>query len=267
MKSDKIGCACGSRLARNCYLYACIPHPQILLSNSVSRQYKLGFTLGLFVLAAMLVWWWLSQAQNQEIVAQVLRWLKHHPLVYAVILAFATAVMFPPFILIILGGFLYGATQGVLISSLAYLIGSIASFYLGRYFGRAMVVRIAAQRPRINALNLAVERKGFLMVLLSRLALVLPYNLLNIVLGASRVSLKNYIVGTWVGTLPIIIINSILGETAPGLMQILRGEIKPAVGSYLVPGVGLVIIVLLIWVVRWSSRQLQQELAEQENQT
>ncbi len=213
----------------------------------------------------MLAWWWLHQTQTQELVVEALTWLKQHPLFYALILVLATAVMFPPFVIIIFGGYLYGATQGVFISSLAYLVGAVASFYIGRYFGQAMVARVSARRPSVHALNLAVERKGLVMVLLSRLALILPYNLLNIVLGASRVSLKNYIIGTWIGTLPIIIINSILGESAPGLMEILRGEVQPASGSYLFIGFGFVIIALLIWVVRWSSRQLQQELSEQEN--
>ncbi len=223
----------------------------------------LALVISLLAVLALLGWWLLSQPQAMQVIATSLDFLKQQPLIYAVILALVTAVMLPPFAVIVLGGFLYGATKGALISSIAYLIGAIASFYVGRYFGQPAVARISAKRPSIRALNLAIERKGLLMVLLSRLALVLPYNLLNVVLGASQVSLKHYIIGTWIGTLPMMIINSILGDTAPGLLDILQGNVKLEIGSHYVIGFGVAVILLLVLIVRWSGKQLQHELATQ----
>ena len=220
-------------------------------------------TLALIIITA----WWLKQPQTPEIISSFMSTLRQQPLIYAVILALVTTVMLPPFLVIIMGGFLYGAIKGAIISSIAYLVGAILSFYLGRYFGQQSVARIAERRPSIYALNLAIKQKGLMIVLLSRLALVIPYNILNVVLGASHVPIKQYVIGTGIGILPVIIGNSILGSTAPGLLNILQGEVKADVNSQWVIAFGVGMIILLLFIVRWSSKQLQHEIDTQNKET
>lgn len=231
------------------------------MTNSAPSRRYLPMLITIGVLLLMLtVWYFLSQAEAATEIGAWLVSLRQQPLVYALILALVTASMLPPILIIIMGGFLFGAIKGAMISSVAYLLGAIGSFYIGRYFGQQMVARIAKRRPSIHALNMAIERKGLLIVLLSRLAVVFPYNVLNVVLGASRVRLRQYILGTWLGTLPVIIAHSILGETAPGLLDIMQGKIKPEVNSYLMIGIAVSMIALLVFIVKWSAKQLQHEI-------
>ena len=214
----------------------------------------------------MLIWsaWWLfRQPDAFNIVSAWLASLKQQPLLYAIILFAVTALMLPPFALIIMGGFLYGPVAGTIISSFAYLFGAIVSFYIGQHFGKELIARLARRRPGIHALNVAIERKGMLIVLLARLALVLPYNILNVVLGASHAPLKPYIVGTWLGTLPVIIANSILGSSAPGLIEIMRGNVKLEIDGQIVFAFGIGVLLTLIFIVRWSNKQLQREISLQ----
>lgn len=76
-----------------------------------------------------------------------------------------------------------------------------------RFSGRAisdpgMGARLIAGNEKFNAVDEAVARDGWKIVLLTRLSPVFPFILLKYAFGLTRVSLKHYFFASWLGIIP-----------------------------------------------------------------
>ena len=68
------------------------------------------------------------------------------------------------------------------------------------------------------AIDEAVAREGWKIVLLTRLSPVFPFNLLNYAFGLTRVSLKHYFFASWLGMIPGTMMYVYIGSLA-GVMD------------------------------------------------
>ena len=154
-------------------------------------------------------------------------WARLNPFVaaplYLLVYIAALILMIPAWTLMLAGGYLFGTTAGMGIVVLANLAGSIATFILGRTIARRWVLRRARRAPRFRSLDRAFRRNGFLMITMARLALV-PYNLLNYASGLTAVRLRDYAAGTVIGTLPLILLNVVVGSKATDISALVRGD-------------------------------------------
>ena len=101
----------------------------------------------------------------------------------------ATAATFGP---LLAGAYALG---GVLLSALA-------TYGAGRALGRHSVRRLAG--ARLNRVTRRLAREGMLSVAILRLLPIAPYSIVNVVAGASRVPLRDFLLGTAIGMAPII---------------------------------------------------------------
>ena len=60
--------------------------------------------------------------------------------------------------------------------------------------------------------------------MLARLVMIFPYNVLNYAFGVTPARTKDYVIGTWLGCLPIIILQASIGASATDLAAVLKGE-------------------------------------------
>ncbi|RGB25204.1 snare associated Golgi protein [Rhizophagus diaphanus] len=97
--------------------------------------------------------------------------------------------------LITLSGFIFGFGIGFLISYIAALTGAITVFYLSRKWFKKYVGKVLRKHKSMNAIIKAVEKKGFKLLFLIRLA-PYPYNVLNTLLSATHLSLQTFIGAT-----------------------------------------------------------------------
>ncbi|CAG8513921.1 13878_t:CDS:2 [Funneliformis caledonium] len=97
--------------------------------------------------------------------------------------------------LITLSGFTFGFRVGFFISYMAALTGAITVFYLSRKWFRKSVRRMLHKNKSLNAVITAVEKKGFKLLFLIRLA-PYPYNVLNTLLSATHLSFKTFVGAT-----------------------------------------------------------------------
>ena len=65
--------------------------------------------------------------------------------------------------------------------------------------------------PRFRALDQATRHEGFLIVFLTRLSPLFPFNLINYGLALTSVRLRDYFFATWLGMLPITILYTYVG--------------------------------------------------------
>ncbi|HZD54898.1 MAG TPA: TVP38/TMEM64 family protein [Candidatus Aquicultoraceae bacterium] len=150
----------------------------------------------------------LSQAGRREIVG----WMdglvaSAGPLGPAVfVLIYALGVLgFPATPLNAAGAFIFGKATGTLCNVAGATLGASLSFFLGRYFLRGFAKGFLT--GKLGELDRKAERHGFSIVFYLRI-LWFPFIVLNYGAGATRIRFKDFFWGTFLGTLPAIVIAS-----------------------------------------------------------
>jgi uncharacterized membrane protein YdjX (TVP38/TMEM64 family) len=160
-------------------------------------------------------------------------------------------------------GFLYGPVYGTLLVAPASVLAASVSFLLTRSVARDWVARHVARSPRFAAIDHGVGKHGFKIVLLIRLQPVfLPFAVLNYGLGLTRVRLRDYILASGIGMLPINILYVYLGSAIHDLTRLVRGNLqRGGPWEQVVFWGGLVATALLVLAMGHIARQaLRREL-------
>ena len=176
----------------------------------------------------------------------------------------ATVALLPGSVLTLAAGFAYGPIGGLLVASPASVIAATIAFLLGRTGLRGWVQRQIATSPRARALDRAVAKDSFRLILLLRLSPVIPFNVLNYALGISEASLGRYVAASFIGMLPgtwMYVYLGSLATTAAGLTEASRAG---STGKLTLTLVGLAAtIAVVVLVTRSARRALDEELKKE----
>ncbi len=212
-------------------------------------------------LAVLVIAVWLLPAR--EWLVQLTDWAQAHPRIAwaGFILAYilAAVLMVPGSILTLAAGVLFGVALGVALVSLASTLGACCAFLVGRFLARDWVESRLEAMPRFSALDRAVARKGWQIVLLARLSVLIPYNLLNYALGLTNVRFGAYLFSTVVGMLPAILLYVYLGSVAGSLASMDQAGTPAIPQSIFVTGL-IVTAVLIVVIARLTAKALRTEL-------
>lgn len=103
----------------------------------------------------------------------------------------------------IIAGAVFGPFKGTILCVLAATIGAIASFIIGRFFLQDSLRDKIAGNKYINRLLFNEKTKDEMLVLMvTRLVPVFPYNLQNFAYGITDISLAKYSLGTFIFMIP-----------------------------------------------------------------
>ena len=235
------------------------------LSKNMRDGVKL--TLAIAVICAVVV---LASRLGGSEIAAIGAWLQEQrSLAAAIILVvhvIATSLGSPSFIFIALAGYLFGIPWGLALGYASTILAAAAAFVVGRTIGRRWVQDLLAENRRLKALDLAVRENGFSIVLLSRLSIVLPMNLLNYGYAITRVSFKDYFLGTALGLIPAISLFALLGSSVDNVAQLATMDpTDSGAGVWLFwIGLGLAAAVT-VWVAKLTGNALERALAEAEH--
>ena len=171
----------------------------------------------------------------------------------------ACVLFLPGSILTVGAGFLFGLWKGMLAVWVGSNLGAWAAFALGRTLMREWVASKVSGNARFAAVDEAVGREGFRIVLLTRLSPVFPFNLLNFVFGATRVSFRDYAWGSLVGMLPGMLMYVYLGTAVKSLAEVVAGKAGGGIAQKVLLGVGLAATVAAtVFITRIARRALDQ---------
>ncbi len=132
----------------------------------------------------------------------------------------STVAFLPGSILTLAAGFAYGPVWALAIVSPASVAGATCAFLLGRTLLRDWAAQKVGGSARARAIEAAVEREGFKLVLLLRLSPIVPFNLLNYVLSLTSVRPGTYVLASFVGMLPGTVLYVYLGSLAPAAAEL-----------------------------------------------
>lgn len=184
------------------------------------------------------------------------------PLLVTGLLAVGILLMLPFSPLMMLAGFLFGPLLGLAVVWTAGLLASAAAFWIGRRLARPWIERRIRHNGTFLAIDRAIRRKAFLVVLLTRLVMLLPYPALNYSLGLTSVGMLPYLAGTNLGMIGPMFLFVYLGASAANLAAILAGEVQLGRDelAFALAGVAAVVTVVLL-IIRSAARVLKEELA------
>ena len=205
-----------------------------------------------------------------EAFIQIVDWLRGHglagALVFGLIFVLATLALVPASPLTAIAGYLYGPILGGLLISPAGMASATVAFLIARHLGRPWVRRHVERSRRLSAVDRVVGGNGFRLVLMLRLASIVPFAPLSYSLGASRISTKDFVWASWLGLLPGTFLYAYLGSLASNVEQILRGQVETPAGGQWLSWLGLAAALLAIVVIARLARQaIGQSIKEESN--
>lgn len=185
------------------------------------------------------------------------------PIVFFGLYVVACVFMLPGLILTMGAGAVFGVVNGLLLVSLSSTVGATAAFLVGRYLAREMVARRVSGNATFSAMDEAVVSEGWKIVGLTRLSPVFPFNLLNYAFGLTRVSLRDYILASWIGMIPGTAMYVYLGSLAGSLAELgsTAGGRTRTAAEWALYAVGLIATVAVTMVItRIARRALKRRL-------
>jgi uncharacterized membrane protein YdjX (TVP38/TMEM64 family) len=130
-------------------------------------------------------------------------------------------------VLTVAGGALFGFARGLVLASFASTFGAVLSCLAARYILRAFVQ--ARFGPRLAAVNQGIEREGAFYLFTMRLIPVLPFFVINLLMGLTPMPVRTYAWVSQAGMVPatmvfvyagtrLALVESLADVLSPGLL-------------------------------------------------
>ncbi len=131
------------------------------------------------------------------------------PLVFILLQVAASLIFIPRTFLGIAAGLLFGFVWGSVLAITGALAGAAAGFALWRWIGEGQIDLEAT--PWLGPLLEKAERDGWRMVAIVRLIPALPHSLANTALALTRIGWADYLIGSFLGMLPMTLVQVDIG--------------------------------------------------------
>jgi uncharacterized membrane protein YdjX (TVP38/TMEM64 family) len=206
------------------------------------RVGKLARLVGIALLVITLVLGWrLTPLADFTDPERVRRWaatlaeMDGAPAVVVGAFVLGSLIAFPVTLMIAATAATFGPLFGFIYAALGALVSGVVTYFLGVWLGRGTLDALAG--PRINRIRRGIRRRGVLAIAVVRLLPIAPFTLVNLVAGASRIPLMDFVLGTAIGILPGLAVMSLLGH------QIFNVMTQPTLGNAV-----LFILAVMGWV-------------------
>lgn len=122
------------------------------------------------------------------------------PVVFVVLAAGLTLALFPYPLVAAASGLLFGTVGGTAASVLGGTLGAVLAFLVARHGAAPAISRLAGER--LEPLQAAVARRGFVAVLYARILPGVPRDVANYAFGLTRVRMRDFMLATLIGIAP-----------------------------------------------------------------
>jgi len=154
---------------------------------------------------------------------------------------FVNALGFPPAIIFSTANTLiFGIFWGIVLSVVAETVGVAISFILLRFFFRDAAEKIISKNKTLSNLDKYSGKRGFVVMLIARMVPYFPSAALNAIGALSAMSLRDYVVSSFIGKFPSTGIEAIIGhdtithqEDPTRLIVVIAAAVVLIVGAYI----------------------------------
>jgi uncharacterized membrane protein YdjX (TVP38/TMEM64 family) len=124
------------------------------------------------------------------------------PVVFLLLYIAAVVAAIPGAAITVAAGALFGSIVGVILVSIGSTIGAGLCFLIARFFARGAVTRWTSSNEKFQKLDRLTEEHGAIIVAITRLVPLFPFNLLNYGFGLTKVPFYTYLLWSWICMLP-----------------------------------------------------------------
>ena len=177
---------------------------------------------------------------------------------FAVLIAVSSLCLLPASPFIIAASAVFGFSLGLLTSAVGIILGAASGYFLSRLFLRKDVADQLKGRPTFKAIDQAIAEEGWKIVLLLRLCPI-PFGLANYLYGLTAIPFLPYLITTFLGAVPGLLLFSHLGSAGKaGLQALASGNLNKGGGEIALLGLSLAAtIVLVVLLPRIARRALE----------
>ncbi len=174
----------------------------------------------------------------------------------------ATVAFVPGSILTMAAGALFGLFHGTIYVLVAATAGATLAFLIARFLARRRVEGMIAGNRKFAAVDRAVADQGVKIVVLLRLSLAFPFNLLNYALGLTKVRIWHF-VAACVGMIPGTFLYVYYGTGLGSLAAVAAGNApERGMEQWIFLGVGLAATVAVTATVTRIARRALEEATD-----
>ncbi len=191
----------------------------------------------------------------EESLAGIKTWVEAQgviaPLIYIGLYILATVLAVPATALTLMAAPIFGVFFGVIYVSIGANIGACLCFLISKYFARNIIKGILDKNEKFKKLEELTEKNGYIIVAITRLVPIFPFNLLNYGFGLTNIPFKVYFLWTALCILP----GTILYVAGVGAVTyaIEHGEVP-----WVLVAIALSILAIITFVVKKAKSRLKE---------
>jgi uncharacterized membrane protein YdjX (TVP38/TMEM64 family) len=196
---------------------------------------------------------------------RVMGWGAWGAVCYPLLFAVCNILLLPGGVLAVGGGFFFGLWWGFLIVFVGNGVATAISFALSRRVAAQPLRRKLSHNPTLRALEPAIERESWKIILLSQLHPLFPTSLLNYLYGLTRIRFGSYMLWSSIGRIPGLFLYVYVGTLGQLGLRLMRGRSQPRLIEYWTWGGAFVTTALLLVVlgrIAYRAIQTSRDFAE-----
>ena len=177
---------------------------------------------------------------------------------FAVLIAASSLCLLPASPFIIAASAVFGFSLGLLTSAVGIILGAASGYLLSRLFLRKDLADQLKGRPTFKAIDQAIAEEGWKIVFLLRLCPI-PFGLANYLYGLTAIPFLPYLLTSFLGAIPGMILFCQLGSAGKaGLQELASGHFHKGGGEIALLVLSLAAsIVLVVFLPRLARRALE----------
>lgn len=130
----------------------------------------------------------------------------------------SVAAPLPAFLITFANAALFGWVKGAILSWTSSMAGAALCFYIARFLGRDVVIKLTSKYALDNIDNF-FDKYGKHTILIARLLPFISFDLVSYASGLTSMKFSSFIIATGIGQLPATIIYSYVGDMLTGSLK------------------------------------------------
>ena len=190
------------------------------------------------------------------------------PIVFVLAYIVITVAFLPASVITLGAGCVFGVVKGSILVFIGAMLGATAAFLVGRFIARDWIAKKVEGNRFFNSLDNAIAEEGLKLIFLIRLSPAFPFNLLNYALGLTKVSLRDYVIGTTgiiPGTIMYVYLGSLIGDVA--MLGTGEAPANPFIDWTIKILIFVTIVAISLYIAKIAKKVLNESVPETEEAT
>ncbi|MFP4523332.1 MAG: TVP38/TMEM64 family protein [Candidatus Woesearchaeota archaeon] len=165
--------------------------------------------VGMFLIIYFKLWQYIQPELIKPFIEQFGIWI---PIIYCLLYLIAVFIPYAGTAMTVVGGTLFSPLFGTALVITISSLGSVLPFLLAKKFAHKPI-KERIERTKYKKYLHHTNKNSFMYILYMRLIPIIPYELQNYIAGIVDISVKKFIIATFVGLLPGTVFLIYLGNT------------------------------------------------------